>query len=641
MSGHEPCEAYEAAPEEAPTSRRTQQRGLFGYLPLASFVPSFLFSSAAVSKQEALGGKAVEKDGGQREGLPTASSFLRGEQPAAKLGAESSASTGSSAPPSPSHNGSQQRVLVPYRSDRADLSQEAMHSPAPSRLPGGGHGSRQTTKPSYHKQQHQPYSPHDAAAGAVSASPTTSAGGAWGSSYSVAGADVASCCSTGDPGGANGHPGTHNHGSGGPGNGAVASPDPDRSSAVKTRGGGTPRSVRHGQTGGSIDGGGSGGGGGGGSGGGSGLGDTSSVAGGRVVSGRGGAGGAGGGDVGAVMPSVRRSLSSGLGTPSAPEHGGGSGGGNGAGGARGGGNGAGGARGAGNPSGKPPVRASTPFGTVGAAAGAGGSQAQPPISLFGMPLPRVPGTAGGSGSSAHSSLPLISVPGLNHRVRAASPKPRRVPSLSGPIAPNGPAHGHAGSSTATAPKQATITSSSASAAAAAAAASRPSPGALIRYVLAPALLLPVAWPWLLLRLWYVVMCTAGVLAGGAIDAVGALVDLLRRHRPSAELLGGWAVAWLGWLLAAYWAGLAQLQLTAEDALSGLFRVAAPLAAALLRRYPALAVALQPVQAVVGAATATAYGAFCFVHDEIVPVALDLAERLPLVHVLLNRAVTSG
>ncbi|KAG2446756.1 hypothetical protein HYH02_008317 [Chlamydomonas schloesseri] len=625
MQAREQREVAETASTEAAAVSRRAQRsaGLLGYL-----VPSFLFSSASDSKLQALGGEAVPTTGGsaQRGGLPTASaSFPR---PAAS---PRTANAGMSAPPSPSHaNGGQPRVFMPHRLDRGGP--EALHSPAHSRLAGGGPGGRQP--PHSEPQLPQKTQQHDgaAAAAALGASPATSGGGAWGSRCpSVAGADVAG---GGDPGGVNhGHHSHGNHGNhgrvsstgGNGGTGMGVSPaDPDRASAVRTRGAGpgagpgagagagvsTPCSVQqHSQASGSAGRGGAGG----------------SGTGARKGDGDGGSAAAtvGGGAVGigaAVMDSVRRSISSGMGAAasSAPAHSGGDGG-----------------RGAGNPSGKPPVRAGTAPGAVGAAS-AGSSQPQPQLSLFGMPLPLAPASAGGVGGSGSSSAgihpgpPPISVPGLNHRVRAASPKPRRVPSLSGPMAPNGPG---LGSSAAAAPKQAAATS--------AAAAARPSPGALIRYVLAPALLLPVAWPWLLLRLWYVALCTAGVLAGAVIDAVGALVDLLRRHRSGAELLGGWAVAWLGWLLAAYWAGLAQLQLTAEDALTALSKVAAPLAAALLRRYPALSAALQPLQAAAGAVTASAYGAFCFVHDEIVPVALDLAERLPLVHMLLHRAVTSG
>jgi hypothetical protein len=67
----------------------------------------------------------------------------------------------------------------------------------------------------------------------------------------------------------------------------------------------------------------------------------------------------------------------------------------------------------------------------------------------------------------------------------------------------------------------------------------------------------------------------------------------------------------------------------------------PLLAAALRRSPAagrVARMVSPAVAAVAKVQAIVYGAYCFVHDEIVPVALDLAERLPLVHGLLHRAV---
>ncbi|PNH11519.1 hypothetical protein TSOC_001586 [Tetrabaena socialis] len=72
----------------------------------------------------------------------------------------------------------------------------------------------------------------------------------------------------------------------------------------------------------------------------------------------------------------------------------------------------------------------------------------------------------------------------------------------------------------------------------------------------------------------------------------------------------------------------------------MLRLLAPLAAEALSRYPPAARLLLPAAAAVSAAAAAASAAYCWVHDEIVPVALDLAERLPggVAGLLLNRAV---
>ncbi|GIL83444.1 hypothetical protein Vretimale_11192 [Volvox reticuliferus] len=179
---------------------------------------------------------------------------------------------------------------------------------------------------------------------------------------------------------------------------------------------------------------------------------------------------------------------------------------------------------------------------------------------------------------------------------------------------------------------------------AAVASARPYPGAFIRYVVAPLMLLPFSWPWLLLRSMQAMlglMClTAAVMADGLI----LLADLLRRNRHNAEILATWAAAWLAWVVGSYWAILAQLHMGCEDFLNRISLLLTPLLAAALRRSPAaarIAGLITPVMATAAKAQAAMYGAYCFVHDEIVPVALDLAERLPLVHWLLHRAVEGG
>ncbi|KXZ43511.1 hypothetical protein GPECTOR_88g454 [Gonium pectorale] len=178
----------------------------------------------------------------------------------------------------------------------------------------------------------------------------------------------------------------------------------------------------------------------------------------------------------------------------------------------------------------------------------------------------------------------------------------------------------------------------------AAAAVRPSPGMLIRYLLAPLLLLPLAWPWLVLRAAQAALTAACILATAAADVVLLAAELLRRHRNGAALLTGWVGGWLGWLVTRYWAGLAQLHAAYEDALARLLRVAGPLLAGVLASYPPaaqLVAAAAPVTAAAGAVQSALFGAYCWAHDEIVPVALDLAERLPLLSGLLQRAAASG
>ncbi|GLI59797.1 hypothetical protein VaNZ11_001762, partial [Volvox africanus] len=193
----------------------------------------------------------------------------------------------------------------------------------------------------------------------------------------------------------------------------------------------------------------------------------------------------------------------------------------------------------------------------------------------------------------------------------------------------------------TVPHSGTAVSASAAAAVASA---RPYPGAFIRYVVAPLMLLPFSWPWLLLRSMQAMlglMClTAALMADGLI----LLADLLRRNRHNAEILTTWAAAWLAWVVGSYWAVLAQLHMGCEDFLSRIIQLLTPLLAAALRHSPAaarIAGLITPVMATSTKAQAAMYGAYCFIHDEIVPVALDLAERLPLVHWLLHRAVEGG
>ncbi|GLC48401.1 hypothetical protein PLESTB_000093200 [Pleodorina starrii] len=182
------------------------------------------------------------------------------------------------------------------------------------------------------------------------------------------------------------------------------------------------------------------------------------------------------------------------------------------------------------------------------------------------------------------------------------------------------------------------------AAAATVASVRPSPGAFIRFVLAPVVLLPVAWPWLLLRSAQALTTAVCLLAAAAVDGLILLAEVLRRNRSGAEFLTTWASGWLAWVVVRYWAGLAQLHAGCEDALGRISQILTPMVAAALSRSPAaarVARLFSPVLAAVGRVQAMVYGAYCFVHDEIVPVALDLAERLPLVHGLLHRAVVGG
>lgn len=92
---------------------------------------------------------------------------------------------------------------------------------------------------------------------------------------------------------------------------------------------------------------------------------------------------------------------------------------------------------------------------------------------------------------------------------------------------------------------------------------RPSPGAYIRYFLAPLVLLPIAWPWLFLRTAQTALAAVSVVAAAAVDALLFLAELLRRHRGGLEALVSWTASWLGWLVVQYWAGLTQLHQVRE------------------------------------------------------------------------------
>lgn len=57
---------------------------------------------------------------------------------------------------------------------------------------------------------------------------------------------------------------------------------------------------------------------------------------------------------------------------------------------------------------------------------------------------------------------------------------------------------------------------------------------LVRYVLAPAALLPLAWPWLLVHLLYVGAAAASMLASLAVDVTIATAELLRANRTALD-----------------------------------------------------------------------------------------------------------
>lgn len=112
------------------------------------------------------------------------------------------------------------------------------------------------------------------------------------------------------------------------------------------------------------------------------------------------------------------------------------------------------------------------------------------------------------------------------------------------------------------------------------------------------------------------------------------------HRALASCVRG-----LAWLALRYWQNLASLHTSTERALTHAAAVLEPALLAALHRYPALRLVAATMAGaaapLVGGAwwvRAVAGGAYAWVHDELVPVAMDLSQRLPLLHELLSRLV---
>ncbi len=80
----------------------------------------------------------------------------------------------------------------------------------------------------------------------------------------------------------------------------------------------------------------------------------------------------------------------------------------------------------------------------------------------------------------------------------------------------------------------------------------------MRYILAPMVLLPVAWPWLLLRAAHTCLAVAGGCAAMGLEVLLVVAEVVRRNRLGVEAVAGWGMGWLGWVVGSYWAALVQL-----------------------------------------------------------------------------------
>ncbi|KAG2494100.1 hypothetical protein HYH03_007739 [Edaphochlamys debaryana] len=301
----------------------------------------------------------------------------------------------------------------------------------------------------------------------------------------------------------------------------------------------------------------------------------------------------------------------------------------------------------------PPVHPSGSGRSTPAASSGGGAHQDPSRSFFS--LNRVPSGGGGGGGSVGGLLsqrsssgagglpgsggasPATAAAAHRHRPAHHMHPPSRHPhphqhlqtgtSRAGPVA-----HGRSGAIRSGSPHPPSTPA-------------RPSPGTLVRYFLTPLVLLPLIWPWMLLYGINFAMATTAVLCTAIADVVILAADMLRRHRRHPERVVAWGLRQLAWVVACYWDGLSQLHAAAEDAISAVLSVAAPLAASLLRACPPASRALEtagtvlaPVYGIFAAIYGAAVRWYCWIHDEIVPVALEMAERVPGVRGWLCRAV---
>ncbi|KAJ9514145.1 hypothetical protein QJQ45_012218 [Haematococcus lacustris] len=155
-------------------------------------------------------------------------------------------------------------------------------------------------------------------------------------------------------------------------------------------------------------------------------------------------------------------------------------------------------------------------------------------------------------------------------------------------------------------------------------------GLLVRYIAAPALLLPVAWPLFFVVIAYGVSVLASGVVGYAIDLLVLAAELLRQSRGEIEALSYWGCTSLRWATLRYLQWLLAAQEGVEGAVEAVGRALQPYAEELAARMPFLAAVLKPVLQLSVLTNKACEQTYDFVHDEIVPVALDLAEKLPLV-----------
>uniref|UniRef100_A0A7S0S2R7 Uncharacterized protein n=1 Tax=Chlamydomonas leiostraca TaxID=1034604 RepID=A0A7S0S2R7_9CHLO len=159
-------------------------------------------------------------------------------------------------------------------------------------------------------------------------------------------------------------------------------------------------------------------------------------------------------------------------------------------------------------------------------------------------------------------------------------------------------------------------------------------GALVRYAAAPVLLFPLVLPWLVIASIFAGASLLQGLVGYGVDLVVIAAELLRQNRPHIEAGASWAAGTAYKATSRYGVLLLRAHAGTEALIEGVGLALLPAWRQLLARFPLLAWLVAPAAAAVRGAGACAEAGYAFVHDEIVPVALDLAERLPLMEELL-------